>query len=64
MQRLVSEEISVRNLRTILEALIEWGQKEKDSVLLLPSASLIQSQQSMQERMSRNTGLPGQTQNR
>jgi len=34
MQRLVSEDISVRNLRTILEALIEWGQKEKDTVLL------------------------------
>jgi type III secretion protein V len=33
-QRLVSEEISIRNLRTVLEALIEWGQKEKDSVLL------------------------------
>ena len=34
LQRLVSEEISIRNLRTIMEALIEWGQKEKDSVLL------------------------------
>lgn len=34
LQRLVSEDISVRNLRAILEALIEWGQKEKDSVLL------------------------------
>ena len=34
LQRLVSEEISVRNLRSVLEALIEWGQKEKDSVLL------------------------------
>ena len=34
LQRMVSEDISVRNLRTILEALIEWGQKEKDSVLL------------------------------
>jgi type III secretion protein V len=33
-QRLVSEEISIRNLRSILEALIEWGQKEKDIVLL------------------------------
>lgn len=33
-QRLVSEEISIRNLRAILEALVEWGQKEKDSVLL------------------------------
>nr|WP_153099984.1 type III secretion system export apparatus subunit SctV [Paraburkholderia hayleyella] len=34
LQRLVSEGVSIRNLRTILEALIEWGQKEKDSVLL------------------------------
>ncbi len=34
MQRLVSEDISVRNLRAVLEALIEWGQKEKDSVML------------------------------
>jgi type III secretion protein V len=34
MQRLVAEDISIRNLRTIFEALIDWGQKEKDSVLL------------------------------
>ena len=34
LQRLVSEDISVRNLRAVLESLIEWGQKEKDSVLL------------------------------
>lgn len=34
LQRLVSEDVSIRNLRAILEALIEWGQKEKDSVLL------------------------------
>jgi len=34
MQRLVSEDISVRDLRSILEALVEWGQKEKDVVLL------------------------------
>lgn len=33
-QRLVSEEISIRNLRAILESLVEWGQKEKDTVLL------------------------------
>ncbi len=33
-QRLVSEEISIRNLRSILAALVEWGQKEKDTVLL------------------------------
>jgi type III secretion protein V len=34
LQRLVQEEISIRNLRTILQALIEWGQKEKDVILL------------------------------
>lgn len=34
LQRLVSEEISVRNLRSIMGALTEWGQKEKDTVLL------------------------------
>lgn len=33
-QRLVQEEISIRNLRVILQSLIEWGAKEKDSVLL------------------------------
>jgi type III secretion protein V len=34
LQRLVSEEVSIRNLRAVMEALIEWGQKEKDSVML------------------------------
>lgn len=29
LQRLVSENISIRNMRTILEALVEWGQKRK-----------------------------------
>lgn len=33
-QRLVQEEISIRNLRSILQSLIEWGQKEKEAVLL------------------------------
>jgi len=35
MQRLVSEDISIRNLRGIMEALVEWGQKERDTVLLV-----------------------------
>ncbi len=34
LQRLVQEDVSIRNLRTILQALIEWGQKEKEAVLL------------------------------
>ncbi|MNJ27359.1 Invasion protein InvA [compost metagenome] len=34
LQRLVSEDISIRNMRSILEAMVEWGQKEKDVVQL------------------------------
>ncbi|CAM3213600.1 type III secretion system export apparatus subunit SctV [Pseudomonas plecoglossicida] len=34
LQRLVSEDISIRNMRAILEAMVEWGQKEKDVVQL------------------------------
>ncbi|MDR0755563.1 MAG: type III secretion system export apparatus subunit SctV [Puniceicoccales bacterium] len=33
-QRLVQEEISIRNLKLILQCLIDWGQKEKEPVLL------------------------------
>jgi type III secretion protein V len=34
LERLVSEEISIRDMRTILEALVEWGQREKDPIML------------------------------
>ncbi len=34
IRRLVSEGISVRNLRQILESIITWGEKEKDPILL------------------------------
>lgn len=34
LQRLVSEGISIRDVRKVLEALAEWGQKEKDVVQL------------------------------
>ncbi|PTW56653.1 type III secretion protein V [Breoghania corrubedonensis] len=34
LKRLVSEEISIRDLRTILQALVAWGQKEKDPIML------------------------------
>ncbi|MBP5191395.1 MAG: type III secretion system export apparatus subunit SctV [Opitutales bacterium] len=33
-QRLVQEEISIRDLKTIFQCLIDWGQKEKEPVLL------------------------------
>lgn len=34
LQRLVQEEVSIRNLRLIMQCLIEWGQKEKEPILL------------------------------
>lgn len=34
MKRLVQEQISIKDLRTIMEALAEWAQTEKDTVLL------------------------------
>lgn len=34
LRRLVQEQISIKDLRTVLEALTEWAQTEKDTVLL------------------------------
>ena len=34
-QRLVSEQVSIRDLRAILEAVIEWAPKEKDVIMLV-----------------------------
>ncbi|WP_192362442.1 type III secretion system export apparatus subunit SctV [Mesorhizobium mediterraneum] len=34
LRRLVGENVPIRNLRLILEALIEWGQREQDVVML------------------------------
>ena len=34
LKRLVEEEVSIRNLKLIFYYLIEWGQKEKDPILL------------------------------
>ena len=34
LRRLLDEAVSIRNLRAVLEALVEWGGKEQDPVLL------------------------------
>jgi type III secretion protein V len=34
-QRLVSEQVSIRDLRGILEAVIEWAPREKDAIMLV-----------------------------
>lgn len=35
LQRLVKEEVSIRNIKIILEALVEWAPKEKDPLMLV-----------------------------
>lgn len=40
---------------------VRSGLTAQDSVILLPSASMIESQQQLQERMSQRSGLPGQS---
>ncbi|RQS44928.1 type III secretion system export apparatus subunit SctV [Burkholderia sp. Bp8986] len=34
LQRLVAEGVSIRNLRTVFEALVEWAPREKDGIML------------------------------
>lgn len=34
LQRLVQEKIPIRNIKTIIGGLVQWGSKEKDPVLL------------------------------
>ncbi|HWX13242.1 MAG TPA: EscV/YscV/HrcV family type III secretion system export apparatus protein [Trinickia sp.] len=40
LQRLVEEQISIRDLRSVFEALIEWAPREKDPVMLAEYARL------------------------
>jgi type III secretion protein V len=35
LQRLLREDVSIRNMKVILEALAQWGQREKDVLLLV-----------------------------
>lgn len=34
MQRLIEEDVSIRNFKAILDALLEWAQREKDTIML------------------------------
>jgi type III secretion protein V len=34
LRRLVEEDVPIRNLRSILEAIVEWGSREQDAVML------------------------------
>lgn len=45
LQRLVSEDVSIRNLRLILQTLIDWAQKERDTVVLTEQVRIALRQQ-------------------
>lgn len=34
LQRLISEDVSIRNFKAILDAMLEWAQREKDTVMI------------------------------
>jgi type III secretion protein V len=53
----VSERVSIRNLRAILEALAEWGQKEKDTVLITEYARVALKRQISYQHCSGNNLL-------
>ena len=57
-QRLVSEDISIRNLKKILESIVEWGQKEKDVVQLTEYVRSSLSRYICYQYVSGNNMLP------
>lgn len=58
-KRLVQEFVSVRDLRAILSAMIEWGVKEKDPVVLVEHIRIALSRQISHQYAARNNVLSG-----
>jgi type III secretion protein V len=58
-KRLVQEFVSVRDLRAILSAMIEWGAKEKDPVVLVEHIRVALSRQISHQYAARNNVLSG-----
>jgi type III secretion protein V len=54
LRRLLEEQISIRNMRSILESLTVWGAKEKDSLLLCEHVR-VELNQYMAHRATRGT---------
>ena len=59
LKRLVQEFVSIRDLRTILSAMIEWGAKEKDPVVLVEHIRIALSRQISHQYAARNNVLSG-----
>ncbi len=58
LQRMVQEGVSIRNFRTVLEAFIEWGPKEKDPLLLTEYVRCALRRQISYQYGSDNNQLP------
>ena len=58
-KRLVQEFVSIRDLRSILSAMIEWGAKEKDPVVLVEHVRIALSRQISHQYAARNNVLSG-----
>ncbi|MEY2907664.1 MAG: hypothetical protein RLZZ602_187, partial [Pseudomonadota bacterium] len=58
-KRLVQEFVSIRDLRAILSAMIEWGAKEKDPVVLVEHIRIALSRQISHQYAARNNVLSG-----
>lgn len=58
-KRLVQEFVSIRDLRSILSAMIEWGAKEKDPVVLVEHIRIALARQISHQYAARNNVLSG-----
>jgi type III secretion protein V len=58
-KRLVQEFVSIRDLRAILSAMIEWGGKEKDPVVLVEHIRIALARQISHQYAARNNVLSG-----
>lgn len=58
LQRLALERVSIRNLRAIAEALVQWAPREKDSVVLTEYVRLALGAQITHQWVDENTVLP------
>ena len=58
-KRLVQEFVSIRDVRTILSAMIEWGAKEKDPVVLVEHIRIALSRQISYQYSSKNNIVAG-----
>ncbi|MGA4815251.1 FHIPEP family type III secretion protein [Pseudomonas aeruginosa] len=58
LQRLVGGDISIRNMRAILEAMVEWGEKEKDVVQLTGGTSAAASKRYICYKYSSGSSFP------